>query len=228
MADEQSGADAPSGQPATQEQKPDGAPKQAEEWRNKDEIVKAIKDSREAKKVGLEVAAKLDQVLSYLQPKTESPSTEEPKGRVRAADAMDEVTKLRQELAFKDAIDDVDVPLTKGQKSHLKRLYNAERPTDVADWLGSAIDELGLRAVKQDSKPVESPTEPAPKIPNSPQPGLDRKSHLPDDIMKLPPGVTKGMAPNDLKNMWKKYLTQTGDDGNEHVLSKRSKPLMPK
>lgn len=222
MSDEQRAPDGASGQPATQEQ-PDGAPKQAEEWRNKDEIVKAIKDSREAKRVGQEVAAKLDQVLAFLQPKTESPVTEEGKPRVRAADAMDEVTKLRQELAFKDAMDDVDVPLSKGQKSNLKRLYNAERPVNVSDWLASAIDELGL---KKPEKPAEPAAEPAPKVPNSPQPGLDRKSHLPDDILALPPGVTKTMSPTDLVNMWTKYMNSTG--GGNPVLSRRSKPLIPK
>jgi hypothetical protein len=92
------------------------------------------------------------------------------------------------ELAFRDALDDLDLKVDKGQKQLLRRLYRAEKPSDPGAWLGEAVSSLGLTsrapATVQAVAPVVA-VPASPNVTNTGAPGSGSVSGLPLDPRQM-------------------------------------------
>ena len=97
------------------------------------------------------------------------------------------------ELAFRDALDDLDAKLDKGQKNLLRRLYRAEQPKDPGQWLADAVGSLGIGA----RVPVAAPPAPAP-APAAPAPVTNTGPAAAGSVTSLPANP-RDMSPAQLQ-----------------------------
>lgn len=160
------------------------------------------------------------------QPKQQEPkkaTTDEAKA-APGADVLEEVHRLRADINFKDALTESDVPLSKGQRKQIEKLYKAERPSDVATWLKETFTDLDIKP------PVAAKTDAGVsttlKIPDLGQPGVDRKAHLPDDVMLIPAAAWKAMSPEEQRTAYESQKRKSG--GGNPFADKRGVPLIPK
>ena len=211
---------------------PDG-----EEWRNPAEIKKALKLTRDTAKRFESLESKFDQVLAALangQRAPGSPSGAPPsegdddgdtplaKGkRIRNADVMERVTQVEAMLAFKEALVELDKPLSKEQRKVLERLYKAERPDpeQLADWMADNLQAFGA------SSPVPQRAQESAAAPrNPPLPVAPDQSIIPTDIFQISGPVARSLDHATRKEKYQQFLSARGDVRNPFAAPKGSKP----
>lgn len=85
---------------------------------------------------------------------------------VAADGAMAEVTKLRSELSFKQALLDSGASLSPVQRNKMYKLYTLENPEDADVWVAENLEALGLKKSPTPA-PAPLPAKPTP----APTPG---------------------------------------------------------
>lgn len=107
-----------------------------------------------------------------------------------ANDVVAEITRLRSEMAFKEALSDAGVTDSK-HKGLLTRLYNAEQPQDVNAWIEETVNGLGFgkKAAQAVVTPPIAPSNTgAPVRGQNPQGGpVSIKEISEDDVRKMSP-----------------------------------------
>ncbi len=182
-------------------------------WRNPDEIKASLKQTREQAKM-LEQLLPMVQRLSKIMPQ----EAQEP--AKKAAPPAADVTALRL------AILELDTPIPKDKRGLIERLYKSDSPENLDEWLASTVAELGIG--KATAAPAAAPVEkPKPVTPDGGPPGVDRKAHLPDDLLDPAVGeAMKSMTPAEKRAFYEAYKRKRGMDVNVFA-DKRSKPLIP-
>ena len=137
-----------------------------------------------------------------MQPKAQpAPADAGAPAPAASADAM-------AELALRDAMDDLGLPLTKAQKAHVRRLYRAEKPPQLESWLSDTVAVFGLST----NVPVTPAAPVAPAGPRPPNPGAPGGAapieQLPDDPLAIPADVLRGISPEDFAKNHQRLLSQ--------------------
>lgn len=83
-----------------------------------------------------------------------------------AGDAMAEITRLRAEMAFHQAVTRVGVPLSESQLDDLSALYSMQKPENAGEWLSKKVEAFGLKKPPA-TTPAPVPVKPTP----APAPG---------------------------------------------------------
>lgn len=191
-------------------------------WRNPDEIKAAMKSHRdqvkalEAQGKQLQALLPVVQQLQKLMPKEEG---EPAKAAETSAKTPPDIRDLR--LAFLE----LDNPIPKDKRALIERLYKSESPENVETWLADTVAMFGLDK-KPDPKTETQKVSPAPVAPDTGPAGLDRKNHLPDDILQVDGAVFRAMSPQEKDAYVQRYKRSRGMDVNVFA-EKRSKPLIP-
>ncbi len=175
---------------------PDGAP--PEPYRNVAEIQRALKGQRE-------LAVKVDSIEASLAKITKMFS-QEPAPTPAPADglaqkALDELGQFKRSMAFRDALD--SATLDPADKKLLKRLYDAEKPSDPEAWFTSAMADLPARG---------TPAAGQANAPGQAAPGRAPDGALPSDpleLARLRPDVWRAMSREDQAKAWKDRLVAT-------------------
>lgn len=233
MADQTNAPDGANPTAASSEQNPaasDGAQARTTdadaEWRNPTEIKKALQKTRETAKSLETLQGQVAQLLQLQQQQKAAPKPDddEPKGRVRATDAMDEVKKLREELAFERTLNakvrDAGITLSSQQAEMLQTLYGIKRPNDVAEWIDAHLPAFA--APKPPSQPATSQA--APAAPAAPPPkakstdsgpgGVDARQSIPTDLFSIDAEVFKGLSAQEKRQRWESFKRDRGMDFN--------------
>lgn len=216
---------------------PDGAGSGDEPLINKNEFVKLAKDYRGTRKTVESLASQMSQLVEILQsqkaPQAKSDDAEEPKQqRVRASDAMSEVQKLRQELAFTNALDESEYSLDGRQKRALKKIWAQDTPDDMEDWLSEQAAVFGLKKKSQAvgsamQKAIAAVTpEPAKPVAKSDTtdtgaPGADPRVGIPDNILLADPDAWRALEPAEKDRRWKQFMRSRGGEFNPFAARKR-------
>lgn len=200
-------ADATGTPPAT------SAPRSDEPVLNKQELVDARKEIREAKK-------SIDAMLTALQQKVQPPSPPAKPEPATADAAMNELKALREEMRFKDALAEKGISDPK-QRKLLTRLYQGERPPDLDSWLSETLGDLGPGHTA--SPPAATPTIAAPSAPSDSGPPASSGSRdIPMDPARIPQSVVDAMTPEQAVDWWKRYKRQSGQFVHPFAHAKKS------
>lgn len=159
----------------------------AEEGRvNYKEIVGLRKETREAT---AKVSELTDLVRQLVGTKSEPAKTESvPVARTSEPDA---VTKLRNELAFKDQLAEAGVN-TAGQRATLTKLWSMDNPSDGAAWIKATAESLGIKlggAVADKAPKAGAASDQGDPAGNRPPSGAV------DDLRKMSPAEIKALGP---------------------------------
>jgi len=121
---------------------------------NKKEIVELRKETRETRDLVKQFLAKVDGALPAASPATTSAS--------KSDTPTDDIKALRAEMAFKEAVADIGIPLTRDQRQKLWKLHQAESPPDVGAWLNETVAAFGMKpgAATAPTTPAQSATTP--------------------------------------------------------------------
>lgn len=209
------------------------ATSQEQPFLNKSEAVKYFKQTRELSGVVETLQQQQSEILAHLRglgekqpPKEPAKQVEKPSSDVDAA-AM--VGQLRSELAFNESLAELDRPLSRAQKAHLKRMYALERPRDPEEWLSETVSELWPEQPKNTTQVQPPPPQPEakPKTPSvdTGAPGVDPRNALPTNIMNVDPTVWKTLSPEEKMERYKAHKRARGFGGNplaERRLTNRS------
>ncbi len=165
---------------------------------------------------------KLDKHLTSLDSAVLKPEKKAaPQEPEKIAGKIVDVTGLRL------AILELDTPVPKDKRALIERLYKSEEPTDVDAWLRETVDALGISKPAPVTAAAVVAEKPKPVTPNGGPPGVDRKAHLPDDLLDPAVGeAMKSMTPQEKRAFYEAYKRKRGMDINVFA-EKRSKPLIP-
>ncbi len=139
-------------------------------------------------------------------PKADPPP--EKKGS-KDADAFSELQALRGELALKDAIVDSGLKLSPEQRGVVTRLYTAERPQDVSEWLKSTTAVFTV-----ETKVPETPAATPPPNSNTGAPASNGRAFVAHDPFALPPGAFSALPREEQDKLWSGYKKNHGYDTN--------------
>lgn len=108
---------------------------------SKSEWVDYRKEQRDTQKLLKDVLARLDAKpgepdKAKAKP---APTADDPSADIRA-----ELAEMKARTTFQDALDEVDVPLNKAQRSVIQKLFLADKPPEAAGWLKDTLASLGI------------------------------------------------------------------------------------
>lgn len=182
-------------QAPTVEARPDGQ-QSAAQATTSDERPANLREVVEMRKENRAIAKKLDDVLAAIQAPKTTPSPAEAKRSEQAASGTDvsaELAKLKADLALKDAL--ADRGLDKGQRKIVERLFAAERPPNVDEWLDATLESLGPKQpAPAAAAPTTAATAPAGAPSNTGAPAGGRGLQLPSNAALLPKEVLDSMS----------------------------------
>jgi len=128
------------------------------------------------------------------------------KGKFQGKPADDDkVTARLAELDLREAIADSGIKLTPEQRGVVTRLFRAERPQDVTEWLKGVASTMALPGDK--SAPVEPP---APPTSNTGAPAASGRAFAPHDPFALPPGAYSALPRKERDKLWAEFTTRAG------------------
>lgn len=103
------------------------------------------RDWAQAQKAQRETNTLLTQLLAKMGAPASPESAKPNKASDTPADTSgDAVATLRREIAFKDALSDAGLTLSREQRQKLEKLYAAESPEDVGAWITSTAQVFGF------------------------------------------------------------------------------------
>ena len=201
-------------------QDPDGQP-----YLNKGEAVGYFKRTRQVEKSVSEFGDRLErieQLLTTQKGQTPETPTEDPPNQVRAKDVQSEFHQYKDEIAFRDSLDELEQPLDKHQRQMLMRLFRAERPSDVPQWL--ADNAKAFPAPKtEDAKVKETKVEQTTPVTNSGgAPAMDPRTSLPVDIFQIDGSAWHALNPKEKREHFESYKRSLGDTGNPFAARKQN------
>lgn len=165
-----------------------------------------------------ELAALVSKLVAGVRPEPETPAT-----RPTAGSNAAEVAEMRARLALNEALDDLGIPMTKGQKETVRKLQKVDSPTDVGDWLARTVDTLGIKRTPQVAVPAVVPASAvaAPAAPAAPVKPFElgvmssgQADRVPLDPMAIPQSVADAMTPAQALEWYQRYKAQGG--ANQH------------
>ena len=125
--------------------------------------------------------------------------------------ALAEISKMRSELAFRDALDAAGVSDTK-QRTVLQKMWKADAPADVETWMPEAVDLAGFK--KAATVPVTTPVTTPVTIPtaasNTGAPVSSPSTDLPANPLEWPPAVVEKMITEDFRKALEKHRATSG------------------
>lgn len=134
-----------------------------------------------------------------------APSPAKPASPAAPAPAYDD-TRARLDLA--DAMDDAGVAFGKDQKALIKRLFQAEKPTNARDWLAETVKILP--SAPAPAAPVATPVTPPTAPSNTGAPTAPLQNELPPDPRQWPADVVRKMSVEDWRKAMDAYRISTG------------------
>lgn len=155
---------------------------------SKSEWVDYRKEQRDTQKLLKDVLARLDSKPAEPEkPKAKTAPTADDS----SADIRAELAEMKARTTFQDALDEVDVPLNKAQRSVIQKLFLADKPPEAAEWLKGTLASLGI------DKPAAAPAAVV-QAAKPPPPQAQTRSDT------GPPGATHGEV--DLSNISREKL----------------------
>lgn len=223
MADEDQGGTPPPAAPPSDGGSPPNSGGSDEQIRNFKEFVEARKEVRGVAKELVEVKTMLQSFQSFLNKAEPVKSQTPPQAAVTSAPAANaEVQQLRQELALKEALADRGITDV-GQRKAIERLYRAEGPQDIGQWLGDTVSQFDSFKKPPEVKAAEpAPGTVAPaKIPpgtsNTGPSGGDKRTLIPTDILQIDGEVWRGMSTEEKRSRWQQHKRSSLGDFNPFV-----------
>lgn len=111
-----------------------------------------------------------------------------------------------RELAFRDAMDEAGISDVK-QRKGLRRLFTAEKPTDLGVWLPGAVEMIGGKAIHPVVPKVVGPAAPST---DTGAPAAATGLQLPDNPMEWPQSYVDSLTPAEAKTKWDAYVAKKG------------------
>lgn len=136
----------------------------------------------------------------------------EKRDKAEKPEVPSEVAQLRQELALKDAA--LEHGLTKEQRQRLDRLFKAEQPRDVEDWVGKTVAEMGWKKDPDATKTTTKVDPTKPKVRTDlGAAGRSEGGQLPEDVTAIDPATWKSLTPQERREILNKAGEKSGRNG---------------
>jgi hypothetical protein len=192
---------------------------------NKREVVELRKETREN-------AKKLDAVLDFLKGSTPASKSEPVKADAKApVDFEARFAAMERQLALKDAY--ADLGIKPGDARDLIesaiRGHNAQDPGEIRSLVekyAGLIKPVVTAPATQATQTQVTAAVTQPKVPDGGPPSVDRKAHLPDDILAVPSAAWNAMSPAEQREFYENYKRRNG--GGNPFAEKRGVPMIPK
>jgi hypothetical protein len=197
---------------------------------NKREVVELRKETRAN-------ATKLDALMEMLKGSMPASKTEpakadakaSPDDRVQALEAR--YAAMERQLALKDAYADLGIKPGDARDLIESAILgrNAQDPAEIRSLVEkyAGLFKAGNTAPASQATQTQVTTAVTqPKVPDGGPPSVDRKAHLPDDILAVPSAAWGAMSGEEKRDFYENYKRKSG--GGNPFAEKRGVPMIPK
>lgn len=183
-------------------------------WRNPDEIKQSMKALREQERLMKAALPALQELMK--QQERAARAAQPAQATASTADPLAEVQRMRAEIALRDAV--ADRGLSREQRKLVQKLFAADHPDDVEEWLDRTIAEYlpaqPQQAVTPKKPDVASPAQPATPSPRVTDTGAPSAARGQQILSGHPSTWTeeaiKATPPAELQARLKKFYRDSG------------------